>query len=106
MSGAYTVFVDDNFRYMDPEARYCAGTFNTPEAAIAKAKDIVIVSLADLWEPGCTADGLYSTYKQFGEDPFVKGPESEPPVNFSAWDFAKAMAAYMATLRGSAAVAA
>ncbi len=98
MSGAYTVFVDDNFRYMDEEARYCAGTFDTAEEAITKAKDIVIRSLADLWEPGCTGDGLYSNYKQFGEDPFVKAPEGEPPVAFSAWDFAKAMAAYMATL--------
>jgi hypothetical protein len=52
----------------------------------------------DAWQPGMMADDLYSTHKQFGEDPFVKGPEGEPPVAFSAWDFARALAGYMVTL--------
>jgi hypothetical protein len=103
MSGPYIVYVDDNFRYMDPEARYCAGSFETAEAAIAKAKDIVIASLAEAWEPGISADALYSTYKSFGDDPFVMAPEGEPRVQFSAWDFAKAMAEHLATVGREAA---
>jgi hypothetical protein len=35
--------------------------------------------------PGMSAETLYSSYKMFGEDPFVVGAD----VAFSAWAYAK-----------------
>ncbi len=83
---------------MDTEARYCAGTFDTAEAAVKKAKDIIIESLADLWQPGGTGDDLYSSWLHFGDSPFVVSPDGAPAVEHSASGFARAMADYMATL--------
>jgi hypothetical protein len=97
-SGDYSVMVDSNHAFMDTEARYCAGKFDTAEAAVRKAKDIIIESLADLWQPGSTGGDLYSSWLHFGDSPFVVGPGGAPPVEYSASSFARAMAEYMATL--------
>ena len=97
-SGNYSVMVDSNHAFMDTEARHCAGTFDTAEAAVKKAKDIIIESLADLRQPGGTGDDFYSSWLHFGDSPFVVAPEGEPSVHFSASSFAQAMADYMATL--------
>jgi hypothetical protein len=85
----YRVLVDDNFDYMNPEARWTAGQFDTAAEAIAKCKSMVDGDLADLHEPGMTADALYQAYIHFGDDPFVAGPTGAETVTFSAWDYAK-----------------
>jgi hypothetical protein len=85
----YRVLVDDNFDYMNPEARWTAGQFDTAAEAIAKCKSMVDGDLADLHEPGMTADALYQAYIHFGDDPFVAGPTGAETVAFSAWDYAK-----------------
>jgi hypothetical protein len=82
----YTVFIDDNFHYMDKEARVRHGEFETLEAAVAACRAIVDGCLETNYEPGMSAEALYSAYKMFGEDPWVSGSGN---VGFSAWTYAK-----------------
>jgi len=85
----YTVFVDDNFHYMDEDERYTLGVFATPEEAIAACRSIVDGCIGS--EPGATAETLFKNYAMFGEDPFIV-----PGVGFSAWDYAKRRCAELA----------
>jgi hypothetical protein len=58
----YTVFVDDNFHFMDESKRYELGEFSTLDAAIEAAKQIVHRYLASAYEPGMTAEALFESY--------------------------------------------
>jgi hypothetical protein len=82
----YTVRVDDNYHYMDADARYTLGDFSTWEDALKAAQGIVDDYLASAYTPGMTAEELYQSYTSFGDDPFIIGPGDE---KFSAWDYAK-----------------
>jgi len=84
----YLLYVDDNYHYMDETERSLAGTFDTAEAALAKAKHIVDDFLNRAYKPGMSAEELYRGYVGFGEDPFIVC-EDAPDVKFSAWDYAK-----------------
>jgi hypothetical protein len=86
----YTVFVDDNYHYMDKEARTKHGKFETLDAAVDAAKKIVDDGLLYDCEPGMSASALYSRYTMFGEDPWVAGADTMP---FSAWEYARARCA-------------
>lgn len=87
---AYTVFVDDNFHYMDESERYVLGEFPTLEAAIAASQAIVSEYLLAAFKPGMAAEALFASYKSFGEDPYIVATSSpKPEVLFSAWDYAK-----------------
>ena len=83
----YTVFVDDNYDYMDESRRSTLGSFATLEEAIAGAKGSVDGFLAEHCR-GKSAEELYAGYVQYGEDPFIVGPETEQ-IDFSAWDYAR-----------------
>lgn len=83
----YLVFVDDNFHYMDDEYRYCAGSFWTASEAVSVCQQIVDEYLASAFVPGMGAAELLSSYKMFGEDPFIIG--SRIGRHFSAWDYAE-----------------
>ncbi|MBA4073427.1 MAG: hypothetical protein C0508_00215 [Cyanobacteria bacterium PR.023] len=86
----FTVFVDDNFHYMEEDERWVAGEFSSYDDAIAECKRIVELSLQDgLSQKGpMTAEELYSYYTDFGDDPFVRpGPTDD--TRFSAWGYAK-----------------
>ena len=86
----YTVFVNDNFHYMDEAESHELGEFPTLDAAIGAAKKIVDDYLLSSCKPGMTAGALFRSYTAFGEDPSVI---ATPPVGtgilFSAWDYAK-----------------
>ncbi len=84
----FRVWVDDNYHYMDQEARYRLGDYQTLEAAIAAAQAIVDDFLISSHEPGMAADELYGLYTGFGEDPFIVA-EGHSGVLFSAWDYAR-----------------
>jgi hypothetical protein len=87
----YTVFVDDNFHYMDESERYMFGTFPSPEAAIEACRQIV----DDFLEESCkglqpSSEAVYEHYVAFGPDPFiVTNDPSIPKVPFSAWTYAR-----------------
>ena len=64
----YTVYVDDNFHYMDESERYKLGEFDDCAAAIAACKQIVDeLLLPNLGQ----SEDLLVTYGMFGEDPFI-----------------------------------
>jgi hypothetical protein len=85
----YRVLVDDNFDYMDEDARWELGAFATAEAAIAACRALVDANLAHHFKPGMAAAELYELYVSFGEDPFIVAAPGAPAVAFSAWDYAK-----------------
>ncbi len=74
---------------MDEDERTEAGTYATAEEALEAAKEIVLRSLRWEYKPGMTGDELYSNYQDFGDDPFITGPDPRP--DFSAWSYAKSM---------------
>ena len=85
MAKIYTVFVDDNFHYMDASERYKLGEFEDCASAVAACKQIV-----DEFLTTCGADTdaeLYHLYVTFGEDPWVASEDSE--CKFSAWNYAR-----------------
>jgi hypothetical protein len=85
MATTYTVFVDDNFHYMDESERYKLGEFADCASAVEACKQIV-----DEFLTTCAADTdaeLYHLYVTFGEDPWILSQDSE--CKFSAWDYAR-----------------
>ncbi len=87
----YRVLVDDNFHFMDEDARYEQGIYQSLEEAISACRRLVDLSLQEAYRPGMTADALYSCYTSFGDDPFIVviGGAGEDAAKFSAWDYAR-----------------
>ena len=83
----YTVYVDDNFHYMDEEERYKSGEFDDCESAMKHCKEIVDEYLINAYKSGMTWDQLLSSYKSFGEDPWISS--SDESCKFSAWNYAE-----------------
>ncbi len=83
----YTVYIDDNFHYMDESERSNAGEFDSLGKAIDKAKQIVDRCLADAYKEGMPVEELVRFDVMFGEDPFIVG--GPPESDFSARDYAR-----------------
>lgn len=83
----YSVFVDDNFHYMDESERYLLGEFETRDEAIQAAKAIVDKFLIRGYEEGMSAEKLHEQYRGFGEDPYISPRDEDSP--FSAWKYAE-----------------
>ena len=79
----YTLYIDDNFHYMDEEPRSSRGDYECEDEATRAAKRIVDGSLRDLYRSGMTPQELLACYKAFGEEPWVTGRQ------FSAWVYAE-----------------
>jgi hypothetical protein len=82
----YTVRVDDNFHYMDKDYRRTHGEYESLEAALKAAKEVVDGFLSAAHTPGMRPEDLYRIYTSFGDDPFIIGPEDS---KFSAWNYAR-----------------
>jgi hypothetical protein len=89
----YTVFVDDNFHYMDESERYKQGEFTDCASAVAACKKIVDEFLATCGFNRTEAD-LYLQYVTFGEDPWISSDDSE--CKFSGWNYARERAKALA----------
>ena len=93
MAKTYTVFVDDNFHYMDESERYKLGEFADCASAVAACKKIV-----DEFFETCSLDNtdgeIFKQYTFFGEDPWVSSTDSE--CKFSAWNYARERAKELA----------
>jgi hypothetical protein len=93
MAKVYTVFVDDNFHYMDESERYKLGEFADCASAVAACKKIV-----DEFFETCNlnnTDGeIFKQYTFFGEDPWISSQDSE--CKFSAWNYARERAKALA----------
>ncbi len=86
----YKVMVDDNFHYMEEDARYELGSYDTLDAAVAECRALVDRWLQDQYKPGVTAEALYEHYTGFGEDPFIVVIDgTDANAKFSAWTYAK-----------------
>jgi hypothetical protein len=85
----YSVYVDDNYHYMDEEARYKLGDFATLEEAVVVCKRRVDQFLNKV-PIDITAAERYEQYTGFGPDPFIvtDDPDAGSPP-FSAWSYAK-----------------
>lgn len=88
IGGQWTVYVDDNFHYMDEGERYALGSFDCYESAVLACQKIVDEFLEN--NSAETGDKLFESYVKFGEDPWITGPNETPdqPV-FSARDYAR-----------------
>jgi hypothetical protein len=85
-SEQYTVFVDDNFHYMDKAERRVAGVFSDCETAVARCRQMVERCLSEQYEEGMSEEQLLSQYKSFGEDPWISSADGN--CKFSAWTYA------------------
>ena len=86
MAKPYTVYVDDNYHYMDESERYKHGEFDDCRSAVAACKRIVdeFLSTCDV---KAGAEEMYKHYVSFGEDPWITSGDSD--CEFHAWDYAK-----------------
>lgn len=86
----YTVYVDDNFHYMDEEERYKLGDFANLGEAVAACKRMVDAFLKDETSLNSPAAERYQQYTNFGPDPFIVSddPAARQPL-FSAWNYAE-----------------
>jgi len=76
----YRVLVDDNFAYMDEDARYEYGAFATLDEAVAACQAIVEASLQRGYRPGMSATALYEGYVAAGRTPLLSGPAPSSPL--------------------------
>jgi uncharacterized membrane-anchored protein len=87
----YSVYVDDNFHYMDKDSRYKLGDFDSCEEAVQACKKIVDEFFEQYLKESkngkLTAKGLYGGYTAYGEDPYIISDDKK--CKFSAWDYAK-----------------
>jgi hypothetical protein len=83
----YTVFVDDNFHYMDESHRYSAGSYLDCQTATDKCREIVNAYLLSEYRQGMSARELLDRYKSFGEDPWISS--TDDTCRFSAWSYAE-----------------
>lgn len=84
----YSVYVDDNFHYMDESERYHLGDYTDHSMALQVCRQIVDEYLESAYKPGMSAAELYDTYTSFGSDPWIKTNNAAVP-RFSAWGYAK-----------------
>ncbi len=94
----FTVFVDDNFHYMDESERYKLGSFPTLAAAIDAAHRLIDDNLTAAHRPGMTAEALFQSYMSFGEDPFIIAADGEK-TDFSAQTYARQRCEEMCTVQ-------
>jgi len=88
----WRIRVYENYHYMDEDEAYdLSEEFDTEEAAVAKAKAMVDADLKAIATPGSSAEGIYSGYTMFGDDPRVHGPKGSS--SFSAWQYAETRSA-------------
>jgi hypothetical protein len=85
----YKVMIDDNFKYMEEEARVEYGTVSSADEALDICRALVDMSLLEQYSDGQSAEALYERYTDFGKDPFVVALDGAPKVNFSAWTYAR-----------------
>jgi hypothetical protein len=92
-SRPFAVYVDDNYHYMDEDARYTAGEFDTWEEAVTLTRKIVDETIVKAIESGSTPEKAIDEYKNFGEDPWISGDGAIPDGDsFSAWTYAETRA--------------
>lgn len=83
----FSIFVHDNFNYMQASEVSKRGDYATWGLAVIEAQRIVDLCLREGHKPGMTSADLYDYYVHFGDDPQIH--PVPPGEKFSAWDYAK-----------------
>jgi hypothetical protein len=89
----FTVLVDDNFHFMNEDERWTAGTYGSLREALDECLQIVGQDLRQGYRADITATDLYESYTMMGDDPSISGPMK---TVFSAWNYAKELAEFLA----------
>ncbi len=88
----YKVISYDNFHMYHEEDDFPSdrGVFSTWDEAVSECKKIVDEQLYGWckYQPGISADELFSMYAGFGEDPVIRAAE-KTNKSFSGWDYAR-----------------
>jgi len=82
----YTVFIDDNYHFGE-SGGYRVGDFDTYEEAVTAASKVVEDYIRSAYREGMSAEELLSSYRTFGDDPYIVPDDGTPP--FSAWAYAE-----------------
>jgi hypothetical protein len=90
-AGPFQVYVDDNYRFLDEDARSPGPCFRRYEDAVAWCRERVEASVEECREAGMTAAQLLARYKSFGDDPWIV-PCPDGAEHFSAWEYAEEVA--------------
>ncbi len=85
--GTFTVYIDDNFHYMDESERYTYGEYETYEQAVEACKAIIDKELESFNKNTDNDMNVYAQHCMFGEDPWIT-PTPEGKKHFSARDYA------------------
>lgn len=96
-TATWTVIVRDNYHYQDDDEASTITGFVTAEAALDKCRRLVEASVQDCAEPGRDAATIVGYYQMFGDAPSIISPRGQPPVAFSAGDYARETAARLTT---------
>jgi hypothetical protein len=67
----YRVYIDANPHQMDTSQRTLHGDYDTPEGAVAAAREVVRTRLVEEHRPGMKADELLRRFAQRGETAFI-----------------------------------
>jgi hypothetical protein len=99
-SSKWTVFVADNFHYMDESETYQLGQYSTYPEALEICQGIVARDVLEAYKVGRSGDQMYEAYVAFGEDPFIVGATTHQE-RFSAWGYAKQLCRFIDDLKSS-----
>jgi hypothetical protein len=83
----YSIVVIDNY-HIDEPGMYEKESYVDLELAQARAREIVDEFLLSAVTPGMSAEGLWSQWVYFGDNPIVCGGDTTS-VNFDAWVYVK-----------------
>ena len=86
MRKKFTVYIDDNFHFMDKSYRIKYAQYDTIEEAIKTCQVITKLSLLDFFKAEMSFKELILRYQTFGDDPWIDNSDG---ITFSAWDYAK-----------------
>lgn len=89
---SYEVWVYENSSYMDPDAKWHAGTHATYAQALAACRSMVAEYMREEAGGARSAAEAIELYRSFGPDPAIIGEPPEGEERFSAWDYAEAIA--------------
>jgi hypothetical protein len=67
----YRVYIDANARQMDTSQRTLHGEYDTPEQAVAAAREVVRTRLVEEHRAGMKAEELLQRFAQRGETAFI-----------------------------------
>lgn len=83
----YRVYIDANAHHMDTTQRTMHGEFDSPEDAVAAAREVVRTRLVEAHRAGMKAEDLLEHFVRRGEKPFIL-PEDDD-TRFDLREFAR-----------------